>query len=731
MAEGTQVGKAFIAIGADGSTITRDMDGIKGTVLGALKSFAGPIAAALSVTGFTAIIKDAANFGDQMVKTSQKVGIAIGDLQRIKYVADLSGVSFQGMTTAMKTFATKMVETGKATGSMADMLAGVADEFANMADGPAKTAKAVELFGRAGLDMIPMLNQGSEAIRAQSKELDQLGAVMSTQTAKQSEMLNDNISRLQTALRGLGFTVAEAVIPALADVTGKIVDWWKANQEVINQGINTFIDDVKVSVNNLSTALGAATSGMGGFSNIAEKAGGVVKFFSLALMGIEQAFVSLTWLGLQPAVIGLENLEKAVRFAEDSLNSLLGITELSAQSGRGNSFANWIRDTFVVPVSGFATRMGEMKDEINKAIVDTFFPLDSMLSAHAPKAETVGKAFEQMGNGIKGATKELQALNFEGNEFWSWYGQLLTGTGLPGMAGIGAGMGGTAGQELVPDISGIVGELQSVRSQFQTALGGPSWSVTGFAEGEDPGQAIGLMLFGVPSLGGAIQTWIDSVNMVNAAPMESKLQSILDSVAAFGVTWGEVAQFAGDGISSFFSDAVVSGFGAGAKKLIAAMIGVFGQIISKFGTALIGEGIAAIIMGMNPLFPRPDLVAWGKVAIVKGAFLAAGGGIMSGVSSVIGGTSSGAAGESFQSGIARPVAPTVTPVEWATSSAAAAAAAGGGGGSTTNNYYVNAIDTQSFDDALRKRANTVEGIVGDGVKSNGRLRSELGLIFGA
>jgi hypothetical protein len=708
MAEGTQVGKAFIAIGADGSTISRDMDGIKGTVLGALKSFAGPIAAALSVTGFTAMIKDAAAFGDQMAKTSQKVGISVEDLQRLRHVAGLSGVSFQGMTTAMRQMAQRAVESGKPLGSMTELLAKAADEFSKMEDGPIKTAKAVEMFGRAGLDMIPMLNQGSAAIRAQMGELDALGAVMSTQTAKQSEMLNDNISRLKTGLRGLGFTIAEAVIPALADVTGKMVDWWKSNQAVTKQNITLFVDKLTVSFNALGTAISSLTS-IGGKSFLD---------FSTVIRG---AFLGINLFAAGTLKIINMQLELFVKPLV-LLNSIAKKMGGVGQDGFVDGIMNVVKNL----------RVAQKSFEVSAADIAHNWSSAMSVATNLREGEAAGESpFEQMGNGIKGATKELQALNFEGNEFWSWYGQLLTGTGLPAMAGIGAGMAGTAGQELVPDISGIVGQLQSIRSQFQTALGGPSWSVTGFAAGEDPGQAIGLMLFGVPSLGGAIQTWIDSVNMVNAAPMESKLQSILDSVAAFGVTWGEVAQFAGDGISSFFSDAVVSGFGAGAKKLIAAMVGVFGQILSKMGIALIGEGIGAIIMGTNPFFPRPEMVAWGKMAIIKGAFLAAGGGLMSGVSSVIGGTSSGSAGESFQSGIARPVAPTVTPVEWATSSAAAAAAGGGGGDKSVTNVYINAVDTQSIKDAIYRGKDAVTGVVADDVAGNGMLRQRLGLVFGA
>ena len=36
----------------------------------------------------------------------------------------------------------------------------VADVFANLEDGAVKTALAVKLFGKSGMDMIPFLNRG-------------------------------------------------------------------------------------------------------------------------------------------------------------------------------------------------------------------------------------------------------------------------------------------------------------------------------------------------------------------------------------------------------------------------------------------------------------------------------------------------------------------------------------------------------------------------------------------
>ena len=59
-----------------------------------------------------------------------------------------------------------------------DVLIQVSDAFAKSRDGAAKTAIAMQLFGRAGADLIPFLDQGSQNIDALTKKAQELGLVL-------------------------------------------------------------------------------------------------------------------------------------------------------------------------------------------------------------------------------------------------------------------------------------------------------------------------------------------------------------------------------------------------------------------------------------------------------------------------------------------------------------------------------------------------------------------------
>ena len=75
-----------------------------------------------------------------------------------------------------------------------DVLFEMADKFKVMPDGTKKTALAMEIFGKAGKDLIPMLNAGSDGLHDMLTEADSLGQVMSTETAQSAEKFNDSLN---------------------------------------------------------------------------------------------------------------------------------------------------------------------------------------------------------------------------------------------------------------------------------------------------------------------------------------------------------------------------------------------------------------------------------------------------------------------------------------------------------------------------------------------------------
>jgi phage-related tail protein len=214
-----------------------------------LKTFgqqAAKIGAALSVvsTGLALGLKGQLQAADDLGKTAQKIGIPVDALSKLAYAADLSGVSMSslqtgvgrlarsmsdardGMATAVDAFARIGVAATNADGSLRpteDVLADVADAFARMPDGAEKTATAMELLGRGGADMIPLLNGGADALRAMADEAERMGLVISEDTFRAAEIFNDNVTRLTKSVGALGTMITAELAPVLAAFSERIV----------------------------------------------------------------------------------------------------------------------------------------------------------------------------------------------------------------------------------------------------------------------------------------------------------------------------------------------------------------------------------------------------------------------------------------------------------------------------------------------------------------------------
>jgi hypothetical protein len=140
----------------------------------------------------------------------------------------------------------------------------VADRFKNMEDGAAKSGIALTIFGRAGAEMIPMLNQGAEGIRAMREEAVALGVAIDSKTGAAAEVFNDNLTRMGKALEGVSNRLLAELLPAMVQVT------------------NAMVEGVKQS--------GGLKDEMSGLANIITSSA-LTAFQTIAVLGSDVAFV--------------------------------------------------------------------------------------------------------------------------------------------------------------------------------------------------------------------------------------------------------------------------------------------------------------------------------------------------------------------------------------------------------------------------------------------------------
>ncbi|ERW23882.1 hypothetical protein Q036_01933 [Pseudomonas aeruginosa BWHPSA023] len=255
-------------------SIKRGLGGLTDTA----KSVNGVLAnlgVAVSVAGLTAMVKSAIDTGDALDEMSQRVGVSVETLSVWKPAAEQSGVSSESFEKGLRKLSTTMLEAATGSEDAARGFSAVGVEFKNqdgtlratdqvlldlaerfkaMPDGAEKTALAVQLFGKSGAELIPFLNQGRDGINELAAEMQALGVQMSSETAAQAGNFNDALDKLKLATTSIGNQIIAALLPALNDMAGGMV-------ESAKQGgtLRVILDGVVLVLKTL--ALGAATVG--------------------------------------------------------------------------------------------------------------------------------------------------------------------------------------------------------------------------------------------------------------------------------------------------------------------------------------------------------------------------------------------------------------------------------------------------------------------------------------
>lgn len=288
------IGALRVSLGLDSAAFSSGLAAAEGRLQGfgkrmqAIGAKMAGVGAAVSLAGagIAVAIRGQLNAADEMSKAAQKFGVPIETLSRLKYAADLSDVSLEtlgkglgqlskkmvdatdGNKSAVATFAALGVSVTDASGKLRPteaVMTDLADRLAKMPDGAAKTAAAMELFGKSGAEMIPLLNGGGAALREMADEADRFGLTISERTGKAAEAFNDNITRLHAAMSGLALQLAAALAPALEAISTKVVDLvkWFADLSPRTQQIIAVISGVTVVAGPLLVALGALVGAIG------------------------------------------------------------------------------------------------------------------------------------------------------------------------------------------------------------------------------------------------------------------------------------------------------------------------------------------------------------------------------------------------------------------------------------------------------------------------------------
>lgn len=226
----------------------------------------------------TGLIHETVEAGGHLYELAQSVGVAVEPLQQLGFAGEQSGVSLEMMAQSLGKLSKNAIEAGKGNAdlkkafksaglSVADlrsmkpdeMIEKMSNRFQKMPDGPRKTALAMEIFGRAGKQMIPLLNEGEAGIRKMREQFLATGQQISGKDAKALDEFGDNINLMKKELKGLSTQVVVGLLPHLSELLERLRAWVDENRELIKTKLKQVIDILISGVTKLGEAIGYLT----------------------------------------------------------------------------------------------------------------------------------------------------------------------------------------------------------------------------------------------------------------------------------------------------------------------------------------------------------------------------------------------------------------------------------------------------------------------------------------
>lgn len=263
-ARGIRAGAAFIELFVNDTKLVRGLQNASRK----LKAFGTAVSGwgqklAMAGAAITAPLlgsaKAFAEMGDRIAKAATRTGVSVETLSELAYAADLSGASLETLEGSLRRMQRMVIEAadGSATandalgqlGLTVDDLRGlspdqqfklIADRLSQIQSPALKAALAMELFGKSGTQLLPLMVDGAKGIEALQAQARALGLTMSTEDAKAAEALNDAFDTLWKVIKQGVFTIGSALAPSLQALSEWITRavatttrWIKQNKDLV------------------------------------------------------------------------------------------------------------------------------------------------------------------------------------------------------------------------------------------------------------------------------------------------------------------------------------------------------------------------------------------------------------------------------------------------------------------------------------------------------------------
>jgi len=190
----------------------------------------------LSVTAIASFVRTALSAADALGDVADRIGVSVEALSRLQFAAQESDVEIEALNKSLQRFQITVSDAFQGIGSaqrslsalnltaadlrgigLEQQLGIIADRFNLLSDPADRTRVAVDLFGKSGAELVPLLARGSAGISELTRRADELGITLNGRAVDGIDRASKALDRLAASARSV---IANRFGTLVADIFG-------------------------------------------------------------------------------------------------------------------------------------------------------------------------------------------------------------------------------------------------------------------------------------------------------------------------------------------------------------------------------------------------------------------------------------------------------------------------------------------------------------------------------
>lgn len=304
-AKEVRAGKAYVELGAKDAALLAGLRRVRAKLkaFGTVVASAGVrmFAAGAAVSGgLFAAGKGFADYAGRINDASARTGVGAEQLQALGYAAGQTGASMDDLEAGLRKMQRTVDDAAGGSKEAAQSLgrlglsaaqlkglspdkqfAKIADALSRVRDPSTRAALAMEVLGKSGTSLLPMVAGGARGLEKMTARARELGLVLSADDVEAGDAFGDTLDELQAQLKMVavqgGAAVAQVLMPFAGQVlhgVASVIKWVRENRRLVGTvfSVAAGVAAAGAALVGLGIAVKLAAAGVGVFAIVLKAA---------------------------------------------------------------------------------------------------------------------------------------------------------------------------------------------------------------------------------------------------------------------------------------------------------------------------------------------------------------------------------------------------------------------------------------------------------------------------